>query len=166
MTPTEIKELLNEVSPLIVVPKGHIDKGNATVIRFLAMYKELTGKRVGEGTCHNCILDAFFELKSLNEDQLKIITMERKYKLRPNALVHFNQSHYTNANITDEVSLTMVMANRNQAKSFVNGEELLADLDAGVKPAKVEKQKGKGGRPPKVVETPKIEDSETPADSE
>jgi len=81
-------------------------------------------------------------------------------------LVHFNQSHYTNANITDEVSLTMVMANRNQAKSFVNGEELLADLDAGVKPAKVEKQKGKGGRPPKVVETPKIEDSETPADSE
>lgn len=152
MTPTEIKELLNEVSPLIVVPKGHIDKAHPTVVRFLAMYKELTGKKVGEGTCQNCVLDAFFELKSLNEDQLKFITMERKFKLRPNALVAFNNSHYTNANITDEVALAMVTANRNQARSFVNGEELLAALDGGDKPAKVEKPKGKGGRPPKVVE--------------
>ena len=164
MTPTEIKELLNEVSPLIVVPKGQIDKGNPAVVRFLAMYKELTGKKVGEGTCHNCILDALFELKSLNEDQLKFITMERKFKLRPNALVAFNNSHYTNANITDEVSLEMVKANRNQSRSFVNGEELLAALDSGEKPAKVEKPKGKGGRPPKVAEpvvevvAPAIED--------
>ena len=164
MTPTEIKELLNEVSPLIVVPKGQIDKAHPVVVRFLAMYKELTGKKVGEGTCHNCILDALFELKSLNEQQLILITMERKFKLRPNALVAFNNSHYTNANITDEISLEMVKANRNQARSFVNGEELLSALDSGEKPAKVEKPKGKGGRPPKVVEpvvevvAPAIED--------
>ena len=161
MTPNEIKELLNEVSPLIVVPKGQIDKAHPTVVRFLAMYKELTGKKVGEGTCQNCVLDAFFELKSLNEDQLKFITMERKFKLRPNALVAFNNSHYTNANITDEISLEMVKANRNQSRSFVNGEELLAALDSGAAPAK---PKGKGGRPPKVAEpvvevvAPAIED--------
>lgn len=87
--------------------------------------------------------------------------MERKFKLRPNALVAFNNSHYTNANITDEISLEMVKANRNQSRSFVNGEELLAALDSGAAPAK---PKGKGGRPPKVAEpvvevvAPAIED--------
>jgi len=148
MTPNEITELLNEVSPFIVVPKGQIDKSNPVVIRFLEMHHALTGKRVGEGTCQNCILDALFEIKSLNKHQLNILTMEHKFKLRPNALVFFQNSHYTNANITDEIALEMVIANRNQSRSFVNGEELLAALDAG---AKVEKPKGKGGRRAKEV---------------
>lgn len=150
MTPTEITALLNEVSPLIVVPKGQIDKTNPVVIKFLEMHHALTGKKVGEGTCHNCILDALFEIKALNETQLNILTMERKFKLRTNALVYFNQSHYTNANITDDISLEMVKANRNQSRSFENGEELLAALDSG---AQVEKPKGKGGRKPKEVAT-------------
>lgn len=167
MTPTEIKQLLAEVSPLIVVPKGQIDKGNPIVVKFLAMHRELTGKKVGEGTCQNCILDAFFELKSLNEQQLTIITMERKYKLRPNALVAFNNSHYTNANITDEIALEMVTANRNQSRSFLNGDALLAALDGGEKPEKVKKVKGKGGRPPKVSEPASVtEPIEPVADSE
>lgn len=161
MTPTEIKALLNEVSPLLVVPKGQIDKTNSVVIQFLEMHYALTGKKVGEGNCQNCILDAFFEIKSLNEKQLNILTMERKFKLRANSVVHFNQSHYTNANITDDIALAMVIANRNQSRSFVNSEELLAALDGGAQP---EKAKSKVGRKPKikeVSESEKVEETET-----
>lgn len=154
MTPSEIKELLAEVSPLIVVPRGQIDRGNDTVVRFLAMHRALTGKKVGEGTCQNCILDAFFEMKSMNENQLKIMTMERKYKLKSNALVYFNQSHYTNVNITDDVALEMVTANRGTARSFENGDELLAALDGGATPSK---PKGKRGRPAKEIQQPEAE---------
>jgi hypothetical protein len=148
MTPLELKELLEEVSPLIVVPKGQIDKAHPTVVKFLAVHKKLTGKKVGQGTCQSCILDALFELKGLTETQLKLMTMERKYKLKPNALVYFNHAHYTVANITDNVAIEMVKANSGHSRSFVNGEDLLAELDGNVK---VEKPKNKGGRPPKVV---------------
>jgi len=134
MTPQEITDLLNEVSQFIVVPKGQIDKTNEVVIRFIAVYKELKGKTLGEGSCVNCILDGFFELKALNEQQLKFLTMERKYKLKATRVVGFNQSHYTTANITDEIALEMVASNRAHAASFDNGDELLAALDG--KPVK------------------------------
>lgn len=146
MTPLELKELLEEVSPLIVVPKGQIDKAHPTVVKFLAVHKKLTGKKVGQGTCQSCILDALFELKGLTETQLKLMTMERKYKLKPNALVYFNHAHYTVANITDNVAIEMVKANSGHSRSFVNGEDLLAELDG------VEKPKGKRGRKAKVAE--------------
>lgn len=148
MTPLELKELLEEVSPLIVVPKGQIDKEHPTVVKFLAVHKKLTGKKVGQGTCQSCILDALFELKGLTETQLKLMTMDRKYKLKLNALVYFNHAHYTVANITDNVAIEMVKANSGHSRSFVNGEALLAALDGGVK---LQKPKNKGGRPPKVV---------------
>jgi hypothetical protein len=73
------------------------------------------------------------------------MTMERKYKLKPNALVYFNHAHYTVANITDDVAVEMVKANSGHSRSFVNGEALLAELDG------VEKPKGKRGRKAKAV---------------
>ncbi len=163
MTPHELQELLTEVGPLIVVPKGQIDREHPTVKRFLDVYRKLKGKRVGDGTCQNCILDAYFELKSLTENQLKFITMERRFKLNENALVYFKHAHYTTANITDEVALEMVKANRGHARSFENGDALLAELDAPKEPKepKAEKPKGKRGRPAKVEETPA--ESEAPA---
>jgi hypothetical protein len=145
MTPIDLKELLAEVSPLIVVPKGQIDRQHPTVVKFLQVHFQLTGKKVGVGTCHNCILDALFELKGLTETQLKLMTMERKYKLKPNALVYFNHAHYTVANITDDVAIEMVKSNSGHSRSFVNGEALLAELDG------VEKTKSKRGRKPNAV---------------
>jgi hypothetical protein len=130
MKPQEITDLLNEVSPFIVVPKGQIDKGNELVIRFIAVYKELKGKTLGEGSCVNCILDGFFELKALNEQQLIFLTMERTYKMKATRVVWFNHSHYVPSTITDEIALEMVAFNRNHSDSFENGDELLAALDA------------------------------------
>lgn len=145
MTPLELKALLEEVSPLVVVPKGQIDRQHPTVVKFLQVHFQLTGKKVGVGTCHNCVLDALFELKGLTETQLKLMTMERKHKLKPNALVYFNHAHYTVANITDDVAIEMVKANSGHSRSFVNSDALLAELDG------VEKPKGKRGRKAKVV---------------
>jgi hypothetical protein len=163
----ELQKLLKEVGPLIVVPKGEIDREHPKVKEFLAAHRKLTGKRVGEGNCKSCILDAYFELKSLTEEQLKFITMERKFKLKENALVLFNHAHYTNHNITDEVALEMVKFNRGHAKSFENGEELLAELDAPkAKTAAADatgKPKGKRGRPSKTQETPSVTEVESPA---
>jgi hypothetical protein len=154
MTPLELKALLEEVSPLVVVPKGQIDRQHPTVVKFLQVHFQLTGKKVGQGTCQSCILDALFELKGLTETQLKLMTMERKYKLKPNALVYFNHAHYTVANITDDVAIEMVKANSGHSRSFVNGEALLAELDG------VEKTKSKRGRKPKAVEVVTIETTE------
>lgn len=154
MTPLELKALLEEVSPLIVVPKGQIDRQHPTVVKFLQVHFQLTGKKVGVGTCHNCILDALFELKGLTETQLKLMTMERKYKLKPTALVYFNHAHYTVANITDDVAVEMVKSNSGHSRSFVNGEALLAELDG------VEKPKSKRGRKPKAV-APEITETVT-----
>ena len=154
MTPLELKALLEEVSPLVVVPKGQIDRQHPTVVKFLQVHFQLTGKKVGQGTCQSCILDALFELKGLTETQLKLMTMERKYKLKPNALVYFNHAHYTVANITDDVAIEMVKANSGHSRSFVNGEALLAELDG------VEKTKSKRGRKAKAVEVVTIEATE------
>jgi hypothetical protein len=154
MTPLELKALLEEVSPLVVVPKGQIDRQHPTVVKFLQVHFQLTGKKVGQGTCQSCILDALFELKGLTETQLKLMTMERKYKLKPNALVYFNHAHYTVANITDDVAIEMVKANSGHSRSFVNGEALLAELDG------VEKTKSKRGRKPKEV-APEITETVT-----
>tara|TARA_R110000868_G_scaffold21064_4_gene88022 strand:- start:1664 stop:2161 length:498 start_codon:yes stop_codon:yes gene_type:complete len=128
MTAHELKDLLDEVSPYLK-PSIEVDKDNEVVKRFIKAYKEITGKTTGAGNCKNCVLDAFFEMRIKTKEQIEFITMEKKYKLKSTRVVGFNNSHYTLANITDEVSLQMVAFNRNHSNSFENGNELLADLD-------------------------------------
>jgi len=128
MTPQDIIDLLDEVKPFLIVPKGKIDKQNETVKKFIKTYQTITGIKLGLGNCQNCLTDAFFNWKTLTEKQLIFLTMERKYKIKETRLIGFNGSHYNNGNITDEIALAMVAANRNHSKGFENGEELLADL--------------------------------------
>lgn len=75
-------------------------------------------------------MDAYFGWKILTDKELIFLTMERKYKLKETRLVGFKNSHYTNANITDEIALDMVKFNRNHSNSFENGKELLEEFDA------------------------------------
>jgi len=128
MTPQEIIDLLDEVKPFLIVPKGQIDKQNETVRKFIKTYQNITGIELGLGNCQNCLTDAFFNWKTLTENQLIFLTMERKYKVKEERLIGFGGAHYNNGNITDEIALAMVAANRNHSKGFENGEELLADL--------------------------------------
>lgn len=137
MTPQDIKDVLDEVAPYLK-PSIEVDKTNEVVKRFIKIYKQVTGKTTGAGQCKNCVVDAYFELKMKTDKELEFMTMERKYKLKESSVVGFNNSHYTNANITDEVALAMIEQNRNHAKSFVNSEALLADFDA----AKVDSEIG------------------------
>ena len=127
MTLEQVKQLLDDVSPYLN-PSVEVDAEHEQVKRFIKAYKDVTGKTVGTGTCKNCILDAYFEWKIKTDKELIFLTMERKYKLKDNSVVGFNNGHYTNANITDEVSLEMVKDNPKRAKNFVNADELLEDL--------------------------------------
>lgn len=134
MTHQEITELLDEVKPLIVVPKGQIDNEHEAVKRFVSVYQKLTGKKVGTGSCKDCILDAFFDLKSKTEEQIKFLTMERKYKIKEGRVIWHNHKHYTKSNLTDADALEMVKAKPGHARSFENGDELLADAKKESKP--------------------------------
>ncbi len=159
MTFEQVVELLEEVKPHFK-PNVEVDKENEYVKKFIKAYKVLTGKTVGAGKCKNCVLDAYFELKLKTDKQLKFMTMERKYKLKDNRVVGFKNSHYTNANITDAIALDMVKANANHSRSFVNGSELLKDLEASNKPKKAVKEYGTDNTYPKAAKEVKLPSNE------
>jgi hypothetical protein len=122
----ELKERLDGFRPFIFVSGKEIDRSNANVVEFIELYFKLTGKRVGEGTCKNCIFDAYVELSIKNENQLKRLVMPNKFKLRQGRVVIFNNTDYTNANITDDVAMKMIAFNSKHAGNFENPTEVLA----------------------------------------
>jgi hypothetical protein len=137
MNVQELKDKLEGYRPSILVSGKEIDKNDENVKDFIELYYQLTGNRVGEGTCRNCIFDAYMELSIKTEKQLKQLVMPSKYKMREGRVVVFNNTDYTNANMTDEVALEMVGFNVKHAGNFINGDELLGDY----KPKKKTKAK-------------------------
>ena len=137
MNVKELKDKLEGYRPSILVSGKEIDKNDENVKEFIEVYYEITGKRVGEGTCRNCIFDAYMELSMKTDKQLKQLVMPSKYKMREGRVVVFNNTDYTNANMTDEVALEMVGFNVKHAGNFINGDELLSDY----KPKKKAKAK-------------------------
>ena len=133
MTEQEFKDYLKSIHSFINVAKGAINKESKEVQDFISFYTKLTGKKVGEGSCKDCILDAYFELSTKTPNQLKILLMEKTYTLKKNKVVGFGGSHYTNDNITDEVAFKMISQSRSNAGHFENGEQLLKDFDGQIK---------------------------------
>ena len=121
----ELKDKLNEFRPFILVSGKEIDKTNEKVQEFIELYAKLTGKRVGEGTCRNCILDAYMDLAMKTENQLKKLVMPSKYKLKEGRVVVFQNTDYTNANITDEVAMKMIAFSSKHAGNFENPKEVM-----------------------------------------
>lgn len=129
MTEQEFKDYLKSIHSFINVAKGAINKESKEVQDFISFYTKLTGKKVGEGSCKDCILDAYFELSTKTPNQLKILLMEKSYSLKKNKVVGFGGSHYTKDNMTDAVAFEMVRSNRSNAAHFENPEQLLKDFD-------------------------------------
>jgi hypothetical protein len=127
MSVQELKQKLEGYRPSILVSGKEIDKNDENVKDFIELYRQLTGKVVGEGSCRNCIFDAYMELSMKTDKQLKQLVMPSKYKMREGRVVVFNNTDYTNANMTDEVALEMVGFNVKHAGNFINGDELLSD---------------------------------------
>jgi hypothetical protein len=136
----ELKDKLAEYRPYIVVSGKEIDKDHEKVKDFIELYHKLTGKRVGEGTCRNCILDAYMDLSMKTENQLKTMIMPSKYKMKEGRVVIFNNTDYTNANMTDEVALQMVAFNTKHAANFLNGDELLKAYNGITEKVEVESE--------------------------
>lgn len=129
MTEKEFKSYLEEIKPHIVISGGYADKSKQEVKDFIKFYKKLTGKIIGEGTCKDCILDAYFHLSLLTQKQIEIMLSQRKYKLKQTKVVFFKGSHYTQANVTDAIAFEMVAFNRSNAANFENPDQLLQDYD-------------------------------------
>lgn len=121
----ELKEKLDGFRPFIMSGGKEIDRNHPKVNEFIKLYFKLTGKRVGEGTCKNCIFDAYVELSIKNHNQLKRLVMPSKFKLRKGRVVVFQNSDYTNANITDDVAMKMIASNIKNAGNFENPDEVL-----------------------------------------
>ena len=85
----ELKEKLDGYRPFIFLSGKEIDRSNENVNEFIELYFKLTGKRVGEGTCKNCIFDAYVELSIKTDNQLKRLVMPSKFKLRKGRVVVF-----------------------------------------------------------------------------
>lgn len=130
MTEQEFKDYLKSIHGFINVAKGEINKESKEVQDFISFYTKLTGKKIGEGSCKDCILDAYFELSTKTPNQLKILLMEKSYSLKKNKVVGFGGSHYTKDNMTDAVAFEMVRSNRSNAAHFETPEQLLKDYDA------------------------------------
>lgn len=112
----------------MLVKGGQIDKKHPLILEFIALYKKLTGKTVGQGNCRNCIIDAFFELNQVVKTPNKLEAMTGKHKLK--RMFDFGHRHYTNANMTDELAVKMVRENRRIAAYFENPDALLAEADS------------------------------------
>ena len=121
----ELKDKLDGFQPFIVVHGKEIDKSNEKVKEFIELYYKLTGKRVGEGTCRNCIFDAYMELSIKTKEQLKRLIMPCKFKMKEGRVVIFNNTDYTNANMTDEIAMQMVAFNVKHAGNFLDPEAVL-----------------------------------------
>lgn len=146
----ELRSKLEEFRPFIVLSGKEIDKSHEKVQEFIELNYKLTRKRVGEGTCKNCIFDAYMELSIKTDKQLKTLVMPSKFKMKEGRVVIFNNTDYTNANMTDEVAMKMVAFNVKHAGNFLNPDEVLqAFAELSKKPAK---------KAAKVVEEDDIEE--------
>jgi hypothetical protein len=122
----ELQTVLKTATPFILVRGGQIDKDAPEVIAVTDLYFQLFKKKVGIGTCRNCIFDAFFELKQLTNEKFNFMNQVKQFKLK-RFPIYFGprHGHYTNVNITDEIAIEMVKFNRVNAANFENPDELL-----------------------------------------
>lgn len=131
----ELKEKLDGFRPFIVVGGKEIDKGHPKVKEFIELYFNLTGKRVGEGSCKACVLDAYMELSIKTKEQLNRIVMPCKFKIKKGRVVVFQNTDYTNANITEDVVMKMMAFSTKHAGNFENPDEVVAAYQS-LKPSK------------------------------
>jgi hypothetical protein len=126
-----------------------ISKGEPNAIEELkSLYLSALGKTM-KRDCYSCRLRAYQELTNLTEQKINQMANQKHTFKDKDALVYFNHSHYTSANITDEVAEAMVKSNPANAELFHGTFEI------------EEKPKKKAAKEP-VIEVP----ADTVIDSE
>ena len=155
----ELKDKLDGFQPFIVVHGKEIDKSNEKVKEFIELYYQLTGKRVGDGTCRNCIFDAYMELSIKTKEQLKRLIMPCKFKMKEGRVVIFNNTDYTNANMTDEIAMQMVAFNVKHAGNFLDPEAVLKAF-AESKTSKPKKEVKEIEKEPTISKTETVQQEE------
>lgn len=73
------------------------------------------GKKIQRINCGACLIDAYFEFRSLTQIQIKTF-MERKYRMNKGVLLdtymssnpEIPQGHWSDANITDDVAVKLI----------------------------------------------------------
>jgi hypothetical protein len=106
-----------------------------------------------------CLNDLFYMLKNISKSKIKLkqLQMENEFELKPGILLFINGTHYSNANITDKVSLEILKNFPVKINAFVkypkNWEEL----------CEVKSAPKKAG---KKTEAPKTEEKESASNIE
>ena len=111
----EIQELPNQ---LYLLGK----KDSEAITNLDALLFNVFGERL-DRHCSYCINKAYQKLTNLTIQRFNEMK-DQKYKLKENQVVYFQHAHYTNANITDEIALEMVRANKANADLFETTPEV------------------------------------------
>jgi len=77
-----------------------------------------------------CLTDLFIMLESLSESKIKLkqLQMENEFELKPGILLFINGTHYSNANITDVISIEILTKFPIKIKDFVRYPKNWKDL--------------------------------------
>jgi hypothetical protein len=108
-----------------------------------------------------CLNDLFYMIKNISKSKIKLkqLQMENEFELKPGILLFINGTHYSNANITDSVSLEILKNFPVKINAFVkypkNWKELCEANAKGKKAVKNEAPKSD-----EEIELRKLSDSD------
>lgn len=97
-------------------------KDDAAVSDLDALLFNVFGERL-DRKCGYCINKAYVKLTNLTHQRFTEMK-DQKYKLKDGIVVYYQHTHFTNANITDDVAEQMVKDNPANADNFVTAPEV------------------------------------------
>jgi hypothetical protein len=96
-------------TPFFFIMEELLNKGLEYILKdpwtFAKAYKDLTGEEV----CSYCPgkIEAKFNELINNKNKIKSM-QQRKYRMIPGKLIYYNNNHYTDKNMTDELAETLI----------------------------------------------------------
>ena len=124
-------QLVLDLGPKIVKDPKSLSFDEKRLVH--SVYLQVTGQ-VKRKDCSTCLVEIYFELKSINKNQITNI-MNKLFKLKDGSVIGFHGlgQDYTNANLTNKAALTILKKNPGCKKYFTqlphNWEDLVLGYD-------------------------------------
>lgn len=96
-----------------------ISKSKALQIELMLEYKEVVGKEIFLDSCKGCIAEALEMIrKHRNKKNTTMVQNNCKYRLHKDVLIKFENGHYNNNNLTDDIAAKILERHPGHAKNF------------------------------------------------
>lgn len=128
-------DLKASIEQVLSVKNWSAKRSSEEVKLISSVYRQAFDKKL-RVTCGTCIIEAYFELKDLYQNQLMLNQKTMgQFKLKPNKIIqlHGQPDAYTNANMTDEKAIEILRLVPSHIKTFEEYPENWQELTTGVK---------------------------------